>query len=180
MVELEGRQPIIIIPPHLAWHLKGILENGNFWFKEVRQRVWRYKGIPGHDELHKWCGSTNTWQECVMTHTNCVDLLKLSKSAWDQELGKIECVFCIMRWCLSSLGFPIYILRVAQSVSDIPVSLYPPRRLPLTKLNGCGEKRIVLPQQPPGASQSCLNWPLQILLRLRSSTVCSQNDRMYI
>jgi len=59
-----------------------------------------------------------------MNDTYCVDLRKLSKSAWDQELGKIECVFRILRWCLSTLGYSKYILPVAESISIIPVSLY--------------------------------------------------------
>jgi len=32
--------------------------------------------------------------------TNCLDLSMLSKSAWAQELGMIDCVFRIMRWYL--------------------------------------------------------------------------------
>ena len=43
--------------------------------------------------------------KCVRNHTNCMDLWKLSKSACDQEQGKIECVFHIMRWCLSTPVF---------------------------------------------------------------------------
>jgi len=79
-VELEGRQPIIITPPHVAWYPKGIHEKEWFELAEHRKRVRGYEGIPGHDELHKLRGST-----------------KLGKSAWDEELGKIECVFRIMR-----------------------------------------------------------------------------------
>jgi len=33
----------------------------------------------------------------MMNHSNCVDLCTLFKSAWDQGLGKIECVFHIIR-----------------------------------------------------------------------------------
>jgi len=58
-VDLEGRQPIIITPPHLAWHLKGILEKEWFRFEERRKRVRGYEGIPGHDEPHKLRGSMN-------------------------------------------------------------------------------------------------------------------------
>jgi len=39
MVELDGRLPIIDIPPHLAWHPKGILENERFWLQEHRKRM---------------------------------------------------------------------------------------------------------------------------------------------
>jgi len=53
-------------------------------------------------------------QECLRNHTNCVDLWKLGKSAWDQELWKIQCAFCcLMRWCQSTPGSPKYILPVA-------------------------------------------------------------------
>jgi len=38
----------------------------------------------------------------VRNHTYWVDLWMLGKSAWDQELGKTDCVFRIMRWCLYS------------------------------------------------------------------------------
>jgi len=38
------------------------------------------------------------------------------------KLGKIECVFRIMRWCLSTPVSPTYILPLAESISVIPVS----------------------------------------------------------
>jgi len=47
-VELEGRQPIIVIPLHRAWHPKGILKEGQFRLKEHRKRVRAYEGVPGH------------------------------------------------------------------------------------------------------------------------------------
>jgi len=56
-VELEGRQPIINILPHLAWHLKGIHEKERFWLEDCRKRVRGYEGIPGHDEPHTLRGS---------------------------------------------------------------------------------------------------------------------------
>jgi len=61
-VELEGRQPIINTPLHLAGHPKGIGEKEWFWLKERRKRVRGYEGIPGHDEPHKLCGSMKAWQ----------------------------------------------------------------------------------------------------------------------
>ena len=64
------------------------------------------------------------WYPAMRNHTNCVDLWKLSKTAWDQELGKIVCVFRIMWWCLSTLGSAKYILPVVGTISIIPVSLY--------------------------------------------------------
>jgi len=62
-------------------------------------------------------GSMNAWQVCVRNHRNCVDPWKLGKGAWDQEMGKKECVFCIMQWCLSTQVFPNYILPVAEFIS---------------------------------------------------------------
>jgi len=60
----------------------------------------------------------------MMNHTHCIDLQKLGKSASDQELGKIKCVFCTLRRCLSTPGYSKYILPVAESFSNIPVSPY--------------------------------------------------------
>jgi len=62
-LEVEGRQPIIDSPPHLACHPKGIREKKQSWLKECRKRVSGYNGIPGHDELHKLHGSPNARQE---------------------------------------------------------------------------------------------------------------------
>jgi len=59
----------------------------------------------------------------IMNHTNCVDQWKLAKSVWDQKLGKIACVFRIMR-CLSALGSSKYTLPVAESITVISVSPY--------------------------------------------------------
>jgi hypothetical protein len=39
--------------PHVAWYLKGILENVQFWRKERRKRVRGFKMIPGQDEPPK-------------------------------------------------------------------------------------------------------------------------------
>jgi len=50
----------------------------------------------------------------MRNNTFFVDLWKLGKTVWNQELWTIQCVFCCwMRWCLSTLGFPKYILPVA-------------------------------------------------------------------
>jgi len=65
MVELERRQPIINIPPHLTWRLKAILEKEWFWLEERRNRVRGYDRIPGHDEPHKLRGSMKAREECV-------------------------------------------------------------------------------------------------------------------
>ena len=73
-VEIECTQPIIIIPPHFAWHPKGILKTVWSWLKECRKRVRGYEEIPGHDKPHIVCGSTNVWQDYVRNRTNCVDL----------------------------------------------------------------------------------------------------------
>jgi len=81
MVELECRQPIINILPHLAWHLKGILETERFWLEEHRKRVRGYDRIPGHGEPPKVGGSMKARQKWVRNHKNYVDLGKLGKSA---------------------------------------------------------------------------------------------------
>jgi hypothetical protein len=56
MLKLEGRQPSINTPPHLAWHLKGIREKEWFWLEEHWKTVRGYKGIR------------------LMNHTNSIDL----------------------------------------------------------------------------------------------------------
>jgi len=63
-VELEGRQPIINIPPHLAWHLNGILETERFWLEERRMWVRRYDTTRprGSTQLR---GSMKSWKELV-------------------------------------------------------------------------------------------------------------------
>jgi len=84
----------------------------------LAQRVWEDSG---REDMEGYLA--------VRNHTNGVDLQQLGKSAWDQQLGKIDCVFCIMR-CLSTLEFPKYIPPVAQFISIIPVSPYtPPKSL---------------------------------------------------
>jgi len=58
----------------------------------------------------------NAWQDFLRIHRNCVDLSKLGKSAWDQELWKIQCVFrCMMRWCLATPRSPKYILSITKT-----------------------------------------------------------------
>ena len=74
-------------------------------------------------------------------------------------------------------------LLIAQCVTIIPVLPYASRpRSPPPKLNGGrgGEKQIFSPRWPPSASLSPLNPSLQVRRRLRSSTVRSQIDRIYI
>jgi len=63
-VELEGRQPIINIPPHLARHPNGILETERFWLEERRMWVRRYDTTQprGSTQLR---GSTKSWKEPV-------------------------------------------------------------------------------------------------------------------
>jgi len=50
-------------------------------------------------------------------HTNCVDLWKLGQSVWNQQLGKIQCIFCcmIMRSCLSTPGPSKYLLPITEA-----------------------------------------------------------------
>jgi len=59
----------------------------------------------------------------IKNHTNCVDHWQPIKSVWEQELGRIECVYhCIIWRCLSTLGCPKYILYLTVSISTIPLS----------------------------------------------------------
>jgi len=64
-LELQGRQPIMKTPPHLAWHPKGIRENERFWLEDHRKRVRGSEGIPSDNEPHKLCGSMKAQQECM-------------------------------------------------------------------------------------------------------------------
>jgi hypothetical protein len=68
-----------------------------------------------------------------------MDLSTLSKSVQYQGLGKIACVFHIIRWGLSTPGSPKYILPIAYYITSSPVSPYACDWLPLAKLNGTGE-----------------------------------------
>jgi len=78
---------------------------------------------------------------------------------------------------------PPHGLANSPSLSPSPLSLYPyaPCCLPPAKLNCCsGEEWIFLPQQPLSAFLSSINWCLQVLLLLRSSTACGHIDCTYI
>jgi hypothetical protein len=65
--------------------------------EQRREPVRGYNRIPGHDEPHIVCESMNTSQGCMTMHRDCMDVRLINKSPYDQELGKIECVFRIMR-----------------------------------------------------------------------------------
>jgi len=128
----------------------------------------------------------------LRNHTTGVDLWKLGNIAWDQDLGNIDCVFRIMKWCLYTFHCTVYLCYpyisvrptspppVSQSFPVSPLSPYAPYRLSTSKLNGAGEKRIFLPQWSSSESVSSLNWRLQVLVQLHYSTVCSQIDRIFI
>jgi len=122
--ELEGQETINETLPHLSWHLKGICEKEGIWLEDHGERVRGYEGVPSHEERHKSGGSIKARQESVRDYPNCVNLPKLGKSEWDQELGKVECVFLIMRWCLFTPESPKYLLPIAQSISVLPSSPY--------------------------------------------------------
>jgi len=59
----------------------------------------------------------------MMNNTKWVDLWILGECTWDQEWGKIDCVFRFMQWFQSTPGCSKYLLLVAESISAIPVSL---------------------------------------------------------
>jgi len=54
MLELEGRQPMMDIPPHLAWHPNGILVTERFWLEERRMRVRRYVTTLPRGSMISW------------------------------------------------------------------------------------------------------------------------------
>jgi hypothetical protein len=64
-VELQGRQPINNSPPHLTWHLKGILENERFWLEEHRKWVRRYQMVSSDEGPHHLRGSMKTHHKCM-------------------------------------------------------------------------------------------------------------------
>jgi hypothetical protein len=58
---MQGRQPIINTPPHLAWHPKGIREKERFWLEKRRKRVrgstqiaWIYDSSARVHETKSW------------------------------------------------------------------------------------------------------------------------------
>jgi len=116
----------------------------------------------------------------VRNHTDCVDLWKLYNSVWNQEFGKIECVFHMMKYSLYTPKSPKYIPSIAQSISVIPVFSYTTHSLHLDKLSGGGgENQIFPPQWHPCASLYSLNQCLQMLLTFDLGIICRQFDRIY-
>jgi hypothetical protein len=88
---------------------------------------------------------TRGWEDmngylAVRNDTNYVELWHFSKSMLNQELRKIEFVFCIIR-CLSALKSPKCILTAAGMITIIPQSPYalssfpPPNLMALDRLN---------------------------------------------
>jgi len=66
---------------------------------------WEVMILPGHEDSR-----------------NCVDPRNRGKSEWDQKMGKIECVFRIMRWCFSSPGSALQSLRIMRWYLSTPWS----------------------------------------------------------
>ena len=118
MRELEGGQHIMNSLLNLVRHPKWIFYTQLFWLNDWQKRVGRYVVILGYNEQHEFRRYINPWQLCVRNFTNCMDLDKLTKSVWEQNLGKIRCVLCIMK-CLSTLRSTRYTLPVAESISVI-------------------------------------------------------------
>jgi hypothetical protein len=82
-VELQGRQPVIINPPHISWNPNVSLHKGLFSLEEYKKRVSGVAVIPGHNKRHKLYWSMNALHVHSRNHTNWIDLWKLSKSAWE-------------------------------------------------------------------------------------------------
>jgi hypothetical protein len=64
-VELEGRQPIINTPLHLASHSNRILEKELWWIEEGRRRVKVHEETSVHDGPHKLRGPMIARHGCV-------------------------------------------------------------------------------------------------------------------
>jgi len=63
--------------------------------------IWREfmrKSCSGSRSVERWWKDIKGYL-AVRNYTQSVDLWKLGQSAWHQELGKIYCVFWMMRWC---------------------------------------------------------------------------------
>ena len=138
-----------------------------------KEQLWLQRRTGGREDINGYLA--------VRNHTNCLNLWQLSNSAWDQVLGKIDCVYFISWDDVYILPCISLCLLITQSVSTICVSPYAPRRIPPVKLDADGgEKQIFSPQWPPCAFLSALNQRLHVLLQLHSITVCSQIDRWCI
>jgi hypothetical protein len=60
-------------------------------------RVSGYEGVPSWYVPRTVCGTTNVQQECMTKYTDSEYLSILCKRVWDLVLGKVDCVFHIMR-----------------------------------------------------------------------------------
>ena len=157
---------------------------------------WSCDGIRREFVRKSSSGSSSVWRgwedmmgyPAMRKHKYCVDLWMPGKSAWDQELWIMDCVFRIMRWCVYTPHCSVHLRYPWISIPPLrcsiclcfPFILVCPLRFPPAKLNGGGGNAIFSPQWPPSAALSSLIRHLQVLLRLHSSTVCSQIDCMFI
>jgi len=114
--ELGSREPTINSPQYLSQHWNAICETERMWLDEQRVKVWGYDRVPGCEKPYKVCGSMNCRQECVRTNRRCVDLSRLGKSVWDQEVLHNEMMSIYAR-------VSQYILPITQSISVLPESL---------------------------------------------------------
>jgi len=94
--ELLGSSGRIGVAVEKCWVVELWLPN-DFTFCWCRwHRVWGCVKLPDHEKPHKLRVSVKAQQQCMMSYTNCIDVWKLGRSAWDQELGNIECTFHIV------------------------------------------------------------------------------------
>jgi len=134
-----------------------------------------YEGVPSCEEPHKLRGSMKGRQNCM------------GARAWKTRLrishNEMMSIYIPL---LSPFPFTLYLHtlptrpHIAQLIFVLTLSPHAPCLLPSAKLNGGGGKQILLQLWPLSASVSFLNRCLQWLLQLRSNTICSQTDRIFI
>ena len=108
-------------PPSTTWSSchHGLVKKQST--QSIRRAFVRMSSYDPKSTIREW--DEMNGYPAVRNYTNCVDLWTLGKCSWDPEVGKMECVCCITRWCLSTPGSAKYIHPVAQSSSIHPPAL---------------------------------------------------------
>jgi len=131
MAELEGREPIIITPPQLSQHSKGIHPKEQFSLVERRKRVRRYDTtqLGGSTSL---CGSTESRTERVGSKAGNNWVCK----SLDNEMRWYDEMRCKLRYKMRWESIYHRVSRiytpVGQPISVTPASLYAAITQPIT------------------------------------------------